>query len=28
VTCVIPGCKDVAQVESNAHAADLVGKAV
>jgi aryl-alcohol dehydrogenase-like predicted oxidoreductase len=24
VTCVIPGCKDVAQVESNARAADLV----
>lgn len=25
VTCVIPGCKSVEQVESNAHAADLIG---
>lgn len=24
VTCVIPGCKDVAQVEENARAADLL----
>ncbi len=26
LTCVIPGCKDVAQVRSNAAAAELVGK--
>jgi aryl-alcohol dehydrogenase-like predicted oxidoreductase len=26
VTAVIPGCKDVEQVEKNARAAELVGK--